>query len=145
MSGAAEIFPTRPTSPAPALPESLADWSGYAVEVAIVLNKLRRAKTPSHLDNQTAMESVRHARAWWRHSTAHQWPERGKKAEALRAGIEPGLMALRGLRARLVREGEGAVIEAPGLVDSNELRAALAALGLDHLPIRSVEAGRQAA
>jgi hypothetical protein len=97
---------------------------------------MRRAKTPSHVDNETARESIAHARAWWKHSTAYTWPERGKKGEALRDGIEGGLLSLNRLRSRLIREGNGAAIVAPAEADEADLRQALAALGLDHLPVR---------
>lgn len=127
----------------PELLERIECWPSYAIEMLIGLNKLRRAGTPSHLDNQTAMESVRHTRAWWRYSSAHAWPTRGKRADDLRAGIEPGLLTLHKLKARLIREGDGAAIVAPFGIAEHDLREALGALGLDHLPVRWAEPERR--
>lgn len=128
--------------PWPELPESIVEWPTYAMEYLICLNRQRRAMggKPDHC----AMEATRPARLWWRNSTAHRWPTSGKRAEAKRQGIEPALLTLRRLEARLRTTERAASIIAPAAASPDELAEALAALGLESLPILS-DAGEVAA
>jgi hypothetical protein len=127
----------------PELPESLGEWPSVAVEFVVALNRIRRAEggNPIH----EAADITQQARLWWRNSSAHLWPTSGKQAEVRRHGIEPALLALRRLGAKLKENERGAWIEAPAAAPDNALAEAAAALGLEHLARRAGEAGERGA
>lgn len=126
----------------PELPERINDWPGAAFAFGIADYRTRRGK-PSE-DGRIAAESVGCTRNWWRVSNAHQWPTGGKLAQRLEAGIEPALLELRRMGARLRHDGNGASIMAPAAVSPDDLAGALVALGLQSLPVVA-EAGERAA
>ncbi len=124
-----------PISVSTELPESLGEWPGAAIEFAICLNRIRRAVGDPVNDNRVAMESIKSTRAWWRVSTAHSWPTRNKRAEALESSIEPALLAIHRAKARMVRSAGGMRVQAPSLFDRDALKQALEALGIGHLEL----------
>jgi|GEM_PF-1309580 len=130
----------------PELPGDITKWPSYAVEFLICQNRMQRAAAVE-VGNvmRFAETSTTRTRQWWRVSTAHEWPQSGKRADSKRAGIEPGLLALQRLKVRLRITDDGGAIIAPSTASSEELSEALAALGLAHLERRSTEAGAVAA
>lgn len=126
----------------PELPNRINDWPGAAFAFAIADYRARRGE-PSE-DGRIAAESVGCTRNWWRVSNAHQWPTGGKLAQRRQDGIEPALLALRGMGARLRQDGNGASIVALVSTPAEDLAEALNALGLESLPVVT-EAGEVAA
>lgn len=123
------------TQNAPDLPESMTQWPSIAVEFVISLNRIRRESGQADTNEQAA-RTLRHARTWWSVSTAHQWPERGKRAKALETGVEPALVVMNRHGVRIIHDGQGPAIQIPSATDNPELQAALQALGLAHLPVQ---------
>lgn len=118
--------------PWPDLPESIVEWPSYAVEYLVCLNRIRRAA--GGFEDPTASEVIQRTRLWWRRSTAHLWPTMGRRSEANRQGIEPALLTLRQLKARLrASEGMASILAPHGACEA--LIDALKALGLENLPV----------
>ncbi|MBM3763536.1 MAG: hypothetical protein FJW36_25300 [Acidobacteria bacterium] len=134
------------TPHSPELPGDITRWPGYPLEYLICQNRSQRAAAVEVGNIMRFAEiSQERTRIWWRVSMAREWPTGGKWAEAKRAGIEPALLALQRLKARLKVTDDGGAIIAPSTASPDELDAALGALGLAHLERRSTEAGAVAA
>jgi len=125
--------------PWPDLPESIVEWPSAAAEYVIVLNRSRRASGQPET-NANAARTIAAARAWWRCSTAHEWPELGKWDKALESGIEAALQTLRCMGAKLRPGVSGALIVAPVMAPHEDLAEALTALRLSHLEVVQAEA-----